>query len=140
MGPDVREWKKRLGEALTLLRPKLAQADDSRRLVKLAAGEETHAWGTAVKARTSSLVLMGLSRDFVTVAVLEGSIVLGNQNVHSGDALVKLLDSGKTRLLKFNASRLAATLPPKWRDHAAGSLDAISEKQRRPRLRTLLGR
>jgi len=109
-----------------MLTPTIAHADDSKLLVRLAAGEQTQAWGVVVMANAPSLLLLVLSRRAVTVAVFEGSIMLGNHRGQSGEALVTTLESGMTRRVRFDARRLAVTLPGKWRGEAIRVLDATA--------------
>lgn len=135
-------WNKRMvgrmAAALLLLGPVMAHADDSRRIVKLAAGEQTIAWGTAVTASTPAVLLLSLSSELATVAVLEGTITHGNQAAAAGDALVTPLESGKTRRLQFDARRLAATLPAEWLADAGASLDVVAARQEKKRFWGLL--
>jgi hypothetical protein len=122
-----------LGAASLLLGPALALADDSRRLLKLAAGEETTAWGTTVKAREPSVLLLSLSSELATIAVLDGKVVHGGKAAGPGEAFVTTIESRKTQRLQFDARRLTATLPPEWRDDAGVPLDAIAARQSRLR-------
>ena len=123
----------RLSAAFLLLGPTLTLAEESRQLVKLAAGEEANAWGTTVKASKPSVLLLSLSSELSTVAVIDGAVSQGKQKARSGDALVTTLEGNKTQLLKFDARRLAATLPPEWLAEAAAPLAATAAKQKRQR-------
>jgi hypothetical protein len=123
----------RLGTAMLLLASSLAVADDNRRLVKLAAGEEITAWGIAVKASEPSTLLLSLSSEFATTAVLDGTVAQGGQMGKPGDALVTALDGNQTQRLQFDARRLAGTLPPEWLADAKSALDAIAVKQAKQR-------
>lgn len=114
-----RRIRRRLREVLAT---RITHADDSKRFVKLAKGEETQAWGTIVKATAPSILMLALSRRAVTVAVLDGSITLGSFGARSGEALVTTLEAGTTRLQRFDVQLLAATLPPKWRAEATRSI------------------
>jgi hypothetical protein len=113
-------------------------AEPSRQLVKLGAGEEARAWGTTVKASSPSLLLLLLSSELATVAVLDGSVVQGGQVGKAGDALVTPLEGRKTQRLQFDARRLAATLPPEWMLDTKAPLEAIAAKQQRKRYWGLL--
>jgi hypothetical protein len=124
-------WK--LAMAMALLGPGLANAGESRRLVKLAAGEETDAWGTVVKAGRPSVLLLSLSSEFTTIAVLDGEVSQGKLKGSAGDALVTPVDGKTTRLLTFDARRLVATLPPEWLADAKAPLDAVAARQAKQR-------
>lgn len=134
MGRGIRMgvfWQ--LGVVLLLLATTLAHADDSRRLVKLAAGEEVDAWGVVVKASAPSVLLLSLSSEFSTVAVLDGAVTQGDIAGQPGDALVTALDGGKTRQLQFDARRLVATLQPDWLAEVKAPLGAVAAKQAKQR-------
>jgi hypothetical protein len=123
----------RLGAALLLLSPALAQAEGSKRLLKLATGEETAVWGVVVKAKKPSVLLLSLSSEFTSIAVLDGAITQGAKVARSGDALVTAIDGNKTQQLQFDARRLAGTMSPEWLADAGTPLEAVAARQKRHR-------
>lgn len=128
----------RLGAAMLLLGPAFSHAEGSRRIVKLAAGEEADAWGTVVTARQPAVLLLSLSSELATVAVLDGVVTQGRLKARPGEALVTPLDSGRTQRLQFDARRLIATLPPEWAADAGQPLDIVAARQARQRYWGLL--
>ncbi|MFT4027222.1 MAG: hypothetical protein QM676_10530 [Novosphingobium sp.] len=115
-----------------------AEQAGGRQFVRLAAGEQLAAPGAAVQASEPSLVLISLSSEFSTVAVIDGAVSQAGKRARGGDALVSPLDGTKTEVLQFDARRLAATLPPQWATEAAAPLEAIAARQKRQRFWGLL--
>lgn len=118
---------------LLMLGTGTAFADPAREMIRLEAGEERVVQGSNVRASTPSLALVSLSSEFATIAVIDGALSLGEQSAKSGEALVTTIDSGTTQKLRFDARRLAVSLPPQWLADAQAPLDAIAARQKRQR-------
>lgn len=104
-----------------------------RQLLKLDAGASTAVAGADVTADAPSMVLVSVSSEFATVAVIAGRVREGGVIAGPGEAIILPLDGGKARRFGYDARRLAATMPPQWAGDTAAALDGIAARQRRAR-------
>jgi len=103
----------------------------NRSLLRMADGESRSIYGVDYAAEGAVLAILVPSSELISVAVLEGRLSARNQSAGAGGVLVITIDSGETAALRFDAARLAATLPPAWATAASPALDSIAARQRR---------
>lgn len=112
--------------------PAAAQdSDPARRLVRLAAGEQTQLLGNSYQANAQTLALVSTSSELVTIAVISGELTQGTARARAGEALVSPIDSHETQRFGFDAARLAATMQPEWAGDTAAPLAEIAARQKR---------
>lgn len=127
------KWLGLIGPVLIAGSASAQDAIGQRRLVTVAAGETITLAGEVYRASTPLVAVTSLSSDLATLAVLDGTVAGDRRRGRAGDALVTVLDSGKTMRFGFDAQRLAATLPAAWIGQAGPLLDRIAARQRRQR-------
>lgn len=106
-------------------------ASAGRQLIKLADGENTTLFGGGYRARGTTMALVSLSSELVTVAIVSGELGQGKLVARAGQALVTPIDGTATRLFGYDAARLAATIPPQWAGDAAAPLAQLAAAQKR---------
>jgi hypothetical protein len=122
------------GAIIVMATASAAQAEQPpRQFVKLAAGEHITLYGNDYVARAPTLAVSVLSSEFLTVAVLDGTLADAKIVAKAGEALVTPLDGKGTQRFAFDARRLAATLPPQWATEVGPSLDRVAARQKRAR-------
>jgi len=120
------------GLLLAIGGPAAAQ-EATRQFRSLAAGETVDLFGARVAAPEAAKAVFSLSSELVAVAVIEGSVTEDGLPARAGEVLVAPVDGGKVRRFRFDARRLAATLPPEWAREAEAPLRQIAERQQRLR-------
>ncbi len=114
-------------------------ADAPARIVRLERGERLDLHGVAFTAREPSTVYLALSSEYISAAVLAGSLAAkSGRGAGPGHVLVTPIDGSRTERFLFDARQLRRTLGGEVDANVAQSLAAIEQRQSRLRFFGLL--
>lgn len=115
-----------------------AATPDDRQLVELDAGADLQLHSVQYHTKERTVALASTSSEFISVAVIEGTLTQDHKTARAGEVLVTPIDGGQTRRFVFDAARLTATLAPAMLAKVEGLLGDIARRQERKRFWGLL--